>query len=65
MVPTPQATNQAKTSIGIQMNHESILIVDMATDEDGRLKIKRVEEFVDSKLELDFIQAIAGVGAKK
>ena len=47
------------------MNHESIFIADFATDEDGSLKVKNLEEFTDSKAELDFVQAIAAAGAKK
>jgi hypothetical protein len=55
-----------KTSIGVEMVHESIFIADIVTDEDGSLKVKRLEGFSDSKAELDFVQAMAaaGVGAK-
>jgi hypothetical protein len=57
--------NQASTSIGVEWTRESILILHIVTDEDGSLKIKRIEEFTDSKLELDFAQTIAAAGAKK
>ena len=59
--------HKVKTSIGVESIRESILIVYIVTDEDGSLKIKRVEEFTDSKAELDFTHAVAaaGVGAKK
>ena len=58
-------TNKVKTPTGVERIRESILIIHTVPDEDGSLKIKRAEEFVDSKLELDIAQAIAGVGAKK
>jgi hypothetical protein len=35
------------------------------TDEDGSLKIKKFEEFTDSKSYLDFAQAIAAAGVGK
>ena len=57
--------NKTKTSIGTERNRESIIIVDIVTDEDGSLKIKQYEEFTDSKAELDFAQAIAEARAKK
>jgi hypothetical protein len=53
------------TSIGVEMNHESINICDIVTDEDGILKCKMVEHFVDSKAELDFAQALKEAGVKK
>ena len=58
-------TNKAKTSVGVEMYHEAIFITQVVTDEDGSLKIKQIEEFTDSKAELDFIEAIAAAGAKK
>jgi hypothetical protein len=66
VVPAPQFTNKAKTSVGVEWNYESIFIVDIITDEDGSLRITNSEEFTDSKTELDFAQAIAaaGVGAE-
>ena len=47
------------------MIREAILIVHIATGEDGSLKIKQIEDFIDSKSHLDFIQAVAAVKAKK
>jgi len=47
------------------MNRESIFIGHIVTDEDGSLKIRRIEEFTDSKAHLDFAQAVAAVKAKK
>ena len=58
-------TSKAKTSIGVETIRESILVVRIAPDEGGSLKIEHVEEFTDSKAELDFVQAIAEAGAKK
>ena len=58
-------TYKSKTSIGAEMNYESIFIADIVTDEDGSLKVKKLEEFSDSKAELDFIQAIAVAAAAK
>ena len=61
----PQLTNKANTSIGVQLIRESIFIGHIVTDEDGSLKIKRTEEFTDSKTYLDTTQAIAAAKAKK
>ena len=53
------------TSVGVEMIHESIFIADIFTHEDGSLKVKRLEEFTDSKAEYDFVQAMAAAGVKK
>ena len=65
VAPTPQATIDVKTSVGVDTTRESILIMHMVTDEDGSLKIMQVEDFTDSKAYLDFIHAIAAAKAKK
>ena len=39
--------------------HESIYITDIVTNEDGGLEIKRVEEFTDSQLFINLMQAAA------
>jgi hypothetical protein len=65
MVPTPQVNNKVMTSIGVEMNHESIYIAHIITDEDGSLKVKQLEEFTDSKVEYDFVQAMVAAGVKK
>ena len=57
--------NKVKTSIGVDGTRESILIAHIVSDEGGRLKVKQMEEFTDSKTELDLVQAIAAAGAKK
>jgi hypothetical protein len=62
VIPTPQSTNKSKTPFG-EMIRESIFILDIVADEDGSLKIKRLEEFTDSKAHLDFYQVVAA--AKK
>ena len=36
-----------------------ILIAHIVTDEDGSLKIKQFDEFVDSKAYLEFLKAVA------
>jgi hypothetical protein len=51
------------TSLGVENPRESIIILHIVTDDDGYLKIKQVEEFTDSKVELDFVQAIAAARA--
>jgi hypothetical protein len=51
------------TSIGVENTRESVCILLFVTDEDGSLKVKQLEEFTDSKAELDFAQAVAVAGA--
>jgi len=63
VVPTPQLTNNAKTSIGAEMNREMMLIAHIVTNEDGSPKIKQLEEFTDSKAYLDFFKAVAEANA--
>ena len=53
-----QGTNRAKTTIGVEMVREMILIIEVVPDEDGSLKIKTLEEFTDSKAYLEFFKAI-------
>ena len=53
------------TALGVGATRESIMIDHIVTDEDGSLKIKQVEEFTDSKVHLDFIQAVIAATAKK
>ena len=60
-----QLTANVKTVIGIETTRESIFIEHIVTDEDGSLKVKRLEEFTDSKTHLDFMQAIAAATAGK
>ena len=44
---------------------EAVCIAHIVTNEDGSLKIKQVENFMDSKAHLDFVQAVAAAKAKK
>jgi len=60
-----QWTNKTKTSIGVDTTYEAISIAHVVTDEDGSLKIKQIEQFVDSKAYLDSLQAFAAAKAKK
>ena len=56
----PQSTTKIKGPPGFRgADRESIVIVDIVTDEDGSLKIKQFHEFTDSKSYADFRQAIA------
>ncbi|KAF9785446.1 hypothetical protein BJ322DRAFT_1063262 [Thelephora terrestris] len=57
-------TNKANTSLGVEMVRESIMIGQIVTDEDGSLKIKRIEEFTDSKSYLDLLKALGEARAK-
>lgn len=51
--------------MGIDMNRESISIIHFVTDEDGSLKIKQIEEFIDTKTYFDFLQAVQAAKAAK
>jgi hypothetical protein len=57
--------HKVKTTIGFENVRESIFIIHMIPDEDGILKLEKMEEFTDSKLELDFTQAIAAAAGAK
>jgi hypothetical protein len=61
----PQITSKLKTILGVELNRESIFIGDIVIDEDGSLKIKQIQQFTDSKDQLEFTQAIAAAKAKK
>jgi hypothetical protein len=65
VIPAPQANYKVMTSIGVEMNHESINICDIVTNEDGSLEFKTLEHFMDSKAELDSSQALKAAGVKK
>ena len=55
---TPQVFHKASTSFGFDIHRESIFIAHIVTDDEGSLKIKQLEDFTDSKLYLEGIQAI-------
>ena len=65
MIPAPQVNYKVMTSIGVEMNHESMNILDIVTNEDGSMVFKRLEHFIDSKVELDLAQALKEAGVKK
>ena len=50
---------------GAERTRGSTFIIHIVSDEDGSLKIKQIEEFTDSKVELDLVQAIAAAGVKQ
>ena len=56
---------EAKTSIGVDLRREDIQIITVVTDDDGILKMKDVEVFVDSKAHLDFVTAVAEAKANR
>ena len=62
---TPQLTQKAKTSVGVDFCRESIFITTIVPDEDGILKLKRIEGFTDSKAQLDFAEAVAEAKANR
>ena len=48
-----------KSSLEINTAHESMFIMHIVADEDGSLKIKKLETFRDSKAYLEIREAIA------
>ena len=64
MVPTLQLIMKFSIA-GAERTRGSTFIIHIVSDEDGSLKIKQIEEFTDSKVELDLVQAIAAAGVKK
>jgi len=64
VISISQFTNKAKTKIGVDMTREAITIAHIVTDQDGSLKIKKIEDFIDSKSYLDGVQAFAAAGVK-
>jgi hypothetical protein len=65
VVSSSQYSGKAQTSFGVELNREAITIAHIVTDEDGSLKIMQIEEFVDSKGQLDSIQALEAAMTKK
>ena len=61
----PQLTGRASTSLGFEMNREMIWIGHIVTDDDGSLKLKKVEEFADSKTYLELYKAVAEARANR
>jgi hypothetical protein len=52
-----------KTKAGENPPYEAIVISTIAPDDDGSLKIKYMEEFVDSKTKLELLKAFAAAQA--
>ncbi|KAF9779285.1 hypothetical protein BJ322DRAFT_452798 [Thelephora terrestris] len=48
----------SKTRFGVEMDREMLFIAHVVTDDDGSLKIKQFEEFVDSVAYREFYQAV-------
>jgi hypothetical protein len=48
----------------LDTRRESIYFVHIVTDEDGTLKIKQIDEFTDSKVYLDIMQALSAAKAE-
>jgi hypothetical protein len=46
-------------------SYESIFIIYIVTDEDGSLKIKQMDKFIDSKAHLEGVQALAAAKANQ
>lgn len=65
VVLTLQFSLEAKTSIGVDLDREQIQIVTFVTDDDGILKMKDVEAFIDSKGHLDFVKAVVEAKANR
>lgn len=55
----PQLNLLSKTPFGVEMDREMLFIALVVTDDDGSLKIKQFEEFVDSNVYLEFYGALA------
>lgn len=64
-MPISQYSGKAQTTFGVELKREAILIAHVVTDDDGSLKIKQIEEFVDTKSQLESIQALEAAIAKK
>ena len=47
-----------KSSLGVDTTSESIYIMHTVTDDDGSLKVKKLEEFQDSKGYLEIREAM-------
>jgi hypothetical protein len=53
-----QATDYADTTVGVPFVNEATLIVEIAPNEEGELKVKHVQEFLDSQFTLQFAKAV-------
>ena len=51
-------TIELKNSLGMDTTNEVMFIMHIAADDDGSLKVKKVEDFRDSKVYLEIREAI-------
>jgi len=54
-----------KNEVGLEAIHESLTILHIVTDGDGSLKVKKVEDFLDSQVHLSMRAALAAAHANK
>jgi hypothetical protein len=51
--------------MGVDLFREAIVIATIVTGEDGSLKIQKIEEFIDSKVHLESMQAFEAAKPKE
>ena len=52
------------TALEVDLFREAIVIATIVTGDHGSLKIKKIEEFIDSKVQLEAMQALEAAKAK-
>ena len=62
--PTSQYSGKVQTTFGVEINREAISIATIVPGEGGKLKIMKIEEFVDSKTDSECAQKIGEAMAK-
>ena len=60
-----QFSNKVKTSVGVEIDSESMFIITFTTDDDGVLKMKQIEGFADSQGQFEFAKAVAEARADR
>jgi len=58
-------SGKAPSSIGTEVIFEMVVTAEIVTDDDGSLKVKRIDEFTDSKAYLDFFKAVEAAKARE
>lgn len=53
------------TALGVDLLREAIVIATIVIGDDGSLKIEKIEEFIDSKVHPESLQALEAAKAKK
>ena len=61
----PQTTLEAENPIGLDTKYEAIYIVHFVTDDDGSLKAKQLDEFIDSNVYPGIHKALAETEPRK